>query len=158
MPILKSILFVDDDEDILFCYRLTLETENVAVYTANNADKALKIVKENKIDLAVLDYMLPDIRGDELAKRIHVIDPMVKIFFISGYNIALDAVKKLDFSVYGTFMKPIDLTVLQKIAATDDCASNSYQTMSRGFGNLYSNITTIGQYNQLQTPENYSYL
>jgi two-component system response regulator YesN len=137
---LKKILFVDDDEEILFCYRMVIESENILVYTANNVNSALELVRETRIDVAVLDYMLPELRGDELAIRIHQIDPKVKIFFISGYDIALEAVKRLNVAVYGVFMKPVDPTILRKIADTEDYSSSNYQKMSVDLGNLYSNI------------------
>jgi two-component system, response regulator YesN len=137
---LKKILFVDDDEEILFCYRMVIESENILVYTANNVNSALELVRETRIDVAVLDYMLPELRGDELAIRIHQIDPKVKIFFISGYDIALEAVKGLNVAVYGVFMKPVDPTILRKIANTEDYSSSNYQKMSVDLGNLYSNI------------------
>jgi len=138
----KKILFVDDDEDILFCYSFSLESKNTTVYTASDVNTALDIVRENKIDVAILDYMMPGLKGDELAKEINMIDPGVKIFFISGYDIALDPVKKLNLSVYGTFMKPVDLDLLSHIANTEEYSSTAYQTASKLYGNLYSNVYT----------------
>jgi len=135
----KSILFVDDDEDILFGYRLTVESDETAVYTACDVNSALDILKQTKIDLAVLDYMMPGVKGDELALQINKIDPGVKIFFISGYDIALEAVRKLDVSVYGVFMKPVDLETLSRIAETD-YDSVDYHTVIAYAGNLYSNF------------------
>ncbi len=139
----KTILFVDDDEDILFCYRLAVESENAVIYTARDVESALDIVRQSKIDVAVLDYMMPGVKGDELAKKINQIDPEVKIYFISGYDIAVEAVKKLNIAVYGVFMKPVDPGLLRKIADTDEYTSNNYQTIASDFGNIYSNISVM---------------
>ena len=136
----KRILFVDDDEDILFCYSFSVESVNTEVYTASDVKTALEIVRGNKIDVAILDYMMPGLKGDELAKEINLIDPRVKIFFISGYDIALDPVKKLNMSVYGVFMKPVELDLLTHIANTEEYSSTAYQTASNNYRNLYSNI------------------
>ena len=138
----KRILFVDDDEDILFCYSFSVESKNTTVYTASDVKTALEIVTENKIDVAILDYMMPELKGDELAKEINLIDPRVKIFFISGYDIALDPVKKLNMSVYGVFMKPVELDLLSHIANTEEYSSTAYQAASKHYGNLYSNVFT----------------
>ena len=139
----KSILFVDDDEDILYCYRMMTESENVIVYTANDANAALDIIRETKIDIVVLDYMLPELNGDLLAKKINKIDPGIKIFFVSGYDIALEAIKRLDIAVYGVFMKPVEPGLLKKIVNTDEYASTDYQAVSIYYGNQYSNIQII---------------
>ena len=135
----KKILFVDDDEDILFGYRLTVESDETTVYTACDVNSALDIVSQTKIDLAVLDYMMPGLKGDELALQINKIDPGVKIFFISGYDIALEAVRELDVSVYGVFMKPVNPDTLCRIAETD-YGSVDYHTVIAYAGNLYSNF------------------
>ena len=135
----KKILFVDDDEDILFAYSMTVESDELEVYTACDVDSALDIVRNNSIDLAVLDFIMPGLKGDELAQEINLIDDGVKIFFVSGYNIALEAVKQLDISVYGVFMKPVDPDTLCRIAETD-YDSVKYHTVIANEGNLYSNF------------------
>jgi len=135
----RRILFVDDDEDILFGYRMTVESDETDVYTACDVGSALDIVRQTKIDVAVLDYMMPGLKGDELAQQINKIDPGVKIFFISGYDIALEAVKQLDISVYGVFMKPVNPDTLCRIAETD-YGTVDYHTVIGNAGNLYSNF------------------
>jgi DNA-binding NtrC family response regulator len=139
----KRILFVDDDEDILFCYRLAVESEKAVIHTASDVESALNIVRQTKIDVAVLDYMMPGLKGDELARQINQIDPEVRIYFISGYDIALEAVRRLDVLVYGVFMKPVDPELLRQIANTEEYASTGYQAISSDLGNLYSNISII---------------
>ena len=136
----KNVLFIDDDEDILFAYRFTVESDYTTVYTASNVDTALDIVKRSRSDVAVLDYLMPGVRGDELAQQIYLIDPGVKIYFISGYDIALEAVKKLDISVYGVFMKPVNPDVLIRLAETDVDSSSLYPLLCEYPGNLYTNI------------------
>ena len=135
----KKILFVDDDEDILFSYGMAVESDENDIYTACDVNAALDIVRQTKIDLAILDYMMPGLNGDELALQINKIDPGVKIFFISGFDIALEAVRKLDVSVYGVFMKPVDLDTLSRIVETD-FDSVDYHTVIAYGGNLYSNF------------------
>ena len=136
----KRILFVDDDEDILFCYRMSLESENLTIYTAQDSESALDIVIHQKIDVAVLDYMMPGVKGDELAKLVGQIDPRVKIYFVSGFDVALENVKRLNLSVYGVFMKPIEPDLIRKIAETEDYTSSVYQKLMSDLGNLYSNV------------------
>lgn len=68
--------------------------------------KAIQFVKENKVDLAVLDIEMPEMNGIELGKRLREIQPDIVIIYITGYeNYALDA-----FKVYAAayILKPFD--------------------------------------------------
>lgn len=87
--------------------------------------------------------MMPRLKGDELAKQINQIDSGVRIYFFSGYDVALEAVRRLDVLIYGVFMKPVDPDLLRKIANTEDYTSSAYQAISIDHGNLYSNIYAI---------------
>ena len=135
----KTILVVDDDEDILYCYRSIYEEVNVTVYTSNNVDDALNIVKTvEDLDLVILDYCMPNFRGDQLAKEISKIAPQVKIVFISGHTDTVGAIKRLGISVCGIFSKPVDPEFLEKLPYIDDY--NQSSTDSTQPTNLYSNI------------------
>lgn len=112
----KSILVVDDDTDLLFCYSLMLENDETEVITSCDVDEAQEIVRNQKIDLVILDYMMPKLRGDQLAKRLYDINNKIKIIFISGYSEVIEAVKKLDITIHGVFLKPVNPEVMEKIA------------------------------------------
>jgi len=64
------VLVVDDEEDIRFLLRRILEKANYGVSEAENAQKALKLLSENKFDLILLDVMMPDMDGVELSRKI----------------------------------------------------------------------------------------
>lgn len=133
---------MDDDEDLLFAYRLLREKEKTTVFTTNDVDKAQEIAKREKIDLAILDYMMPKLRGDQLARRLIAINPDTKIIFVSGYNEVIEVAKKLEFDVYGVFMKPFDPDVMEKLAESDDHAHFIQNSIEMPPLNMYSNIIT----------------
>jgi PAS domain S-box-containing protein len=64
------ILVVDDDQDILFAIQRTLEAEDYNVSIASDAKKCLEILNQNIPDLLLLDVVLPDSNGMDLAKEI----------------------------------------------------------------------------------------
>ena len=76
-----------------------------------------------KIHLAILDYMMPKLRGDQLTRRLIQIDQEIKIIFVSGYNEVIEVAKKLEFDVFGVFMKPFDPDVMEKLAESNDHAN-----------------------------------
>jgi DNA-binding response OmpR family regulator len=70
----KQILIVEDDYEIGHLYLDLLVTEaNYMVKLANDPSQALNIVEDFKPDLFILDYLLPQMDGLELYKRLHTI-------------------------------------------------------------------------------------
>lgn len=65
-----NILVVDDEREIADVIALYLQSDEYHVYKFYTGEEALKCIEKTKIDLAVLDVMLPDIDGFEILKRI----------------------------------------------------------------------------------------
>jgi DNA-binding response OmpR family regulator len=108
MLTMGHILLVDDDQEIICSFRSILEDEGYVVYSANDADEAEKIMRDNEIQLAIMDYVLPKIRGDMLAESLNAINQKLKIIFVSGYLDVLDTINRLDCGVCGVFLKPVN--------------------------------------------------
>ena len=66
----ECILVVDDEEDILELVRYNLAREGYQVISASSGEKCLKKAGSEKLDLIVLDLMLPGIDGLEVAKNL----------------------------------------------------------------------------------------
>jgi DNA-binding response OmpR family regulator len=103
-----NILLVDDEKDISDSLTYLLESEGYEVYTASNGAQAEEIVREKEIDFAILDYILEDSTGVQVAKILHEIDKNIGFMFFSGHSEVSDIENKLDFSVREIFLKPID--------------------------------------------------
>ena len=115
----KGVLLVDDDKEILYCYRMLLEDEDIDVYSACNAKEAMDILRDFDVDVAILDYMLPNCKGDRLAQLINEEYPDVVIFMVSGIYDVNEAVEKLGIRVKKVFKKPVDPHVLEKIILSE---------------------------------------
>lgn len=66
----ECILVVDDEEDILELVRYNLAREGYQVISASSGEKCLKKARSEKLDLIVLDLMLPGMDGLEVAKNL----------------------------------------------------------------------------------------
>ena len=66
----EKILIVDDEHDIADLLEVYLKNENYTIYKYYSAKEALEFVKEEEVDLAILDTMLPDINGFTLCQKI----------------------------------------------------------------------------------------
>ena len=66
----KTILFIEDEEDIFEIVRYNLEKEGFKVLSAISGEVGQSKVLSHKPDLILLDLMLPGISGLELCKRL----------------------------------------------------------------------------------------
>ena len=66
----KTILLVDDEQDIVEFLKYNLLKENYQIFTANNGIKALELAKKHKPDLIVLDVMMPEMGGIETCRKL----------------------------------------------------------------------------------------
>jgi len=75
----KTILVVDDDENILNLEKTILEQKGFAVTTAGGGSEALALLKEQVFDLILLDVMMPELDGFEVCRRIKEEDRLKEI-------------------------------------------------------------------------------
>jgi CheY-like chemotaxis protein len=80
-----TILVVDDDPDVLQSAHGILEGLGFRVIAASNARAALASLDRDKIDVALIDLIMPETSGAELAVRIRQAHPHVTLLFCSGY-------------------------------------------------------------------------
>lgn len=74
-----KILIVDDVMSNVLLLKVLLTNEKFAIATANNGRQALEQVDKEHPDLVLLDVMMPDLSGFEVAQRLKSI-PIQRIF------------------------------------------------------------------------------
>jgi CheY-like chemotaxis protein len=80
-----TILCVDDEAEILTLRKIMLESLGYEVLTAASGVEALQIAAENRrIALVLLDYLMPHMRGDDLAVRLKQEQPSLPILVVSA--------------------------------------------------------------------------
>ncbi|MCI0348304.1 MAG: response regulator [Acidobacteriales bacterium] len=80
----KTILCVDDNEQLLSIRKVILETRGYRVLTATSAGDALQMFKAGGIDLVLTDLVMPEVDGTELIDRIKAISPQTPAILFSG--------------------------------------------------------------------------
>jgi PAS domain S-box-containing protein len=114
----KTILLVDDEEVVAQGCRQVIEALGCEVFVALGGEEAIKIYKENqdKIDLVVLDMIMPNMSGGQTYNRLKVINPEIKVLLSSGYSIRGQATDILNRGCNGFIQKPFNMEQLsQKI-------------------------------------------
>ena len=103
----RKILIAEDDADIVELLRLYLTNEGFEVLSAPNGEDALRILDETKIDLAVLDIMMPKMDGYELTKRIRAAGNL-PVLILSARNMDSDKILGLDLGADDYMTKPFN--------------------------------------------------
>jgi CheY-like chemotaxis protein len=65
-----KILIVDDEQDVVQALQFRLETAGYETFTASNGAEALQLLSERKVDLILSDFMMPEVNGLELTRRV----------------------------------------------------------------------------------------
>ena len=80
------ILVVDDEAGIRHLLQTGLTDEGYSVTTANRTMDALAVLENASFDLAIIDLMLPDVDGLQLAEAIRMLDPATYVILITAYG------------------------------------------------------------------------
>ncbi|GAB6907179.1 hypothetical protein JCM12296A_30160 [Desulfosarcina cetonica] len=118
-----TILVVDDEEYILRADQAMLSELGYTVMLANGGKEALKVFEANKdrIDLIILDLIMPDLSGELVYDRVKALQPNVRVILSSGYSIEGQAETLLKKGCEGFIQKPYNLSQLaEKIRETLD--------------------------------------
>jgi DNA-binding response OmpR family regulator len=108
------ILFVDDDQDVLDGMRLILESHGYAMVEAHTAEEGLRIYKERKPDLLIVDLMMEEVdAGTHLVTELRALGSTPPIYMLSsvgdGLSLQTDTTQ---LGLAGVLQKPVDPQVL----------------------------------------------
>lgn len=107
------VLVVDDEESILTFAERTLRDAGYEVVLASNGPEALRIVEaQSPFDLFVIDILMPQMSGDELARQLRQRDPDVKVLYFTGYSDRLFAERNVLWENEAFIEKPVSLKAL----------------------------------------------
>lgn len=102
---MKKILLVEDNETIVMGLKYSLEQENFLVISVLNIENAKNILKQEKVDLILLDVTLPDGNGFELCKYIKQ-NLDIPVIFLTAQDEETSVVIGLDLGADDYIIKP----------------------------------------------------
>ncbi|MDQ6667104.1 MAG: response regulator [Thermoproteota archaeon] len=121
----KRILIVDDEPDITFCFKMTLEDngfkEQVDAY--NDPRMALSAFSPGSYALLLLDIGMPSINGLALYEKIRKIDSKIRVLFITAFDFDYEVLRKLYpqyVDVIATLIENSEGCFIKKPTDTDD--------------------------------------
>lgn len=107
----KRILYVEDDETLAFLTADNLE-QHFDVVHCNNGSDAFQLFCDETFDLCVLDIMLPDMDGFEIASEIRKRNKEIPIIFLSAKTMKEDRIKGLKLGADDYLVKPYSIEEL----------------------------------------------
>lgn len=109
-----DILVIDDEVHVLDVIKPMLEKLGYRVYSATNCIEAINIFTSlhGKIDLVVLDMIMPETGGGEVFDKLKEIDSGVKVLLSSGYSLDGQAAEIIDRGCSGFIQKPYTMKQL----------------------------------------------
>ena len=111
---MKTILVVDDELGILESFRMILK-ENYKVLTATDGSKALEILRNESVNLVILDIMLPGMSGLEVLREIKKIDNAVEVIMVTAVKAVKTAIEAMKSGASDYIIKPFDVEEIKLV-------------------------------------------
>lgn len=92
---MMRILLVEDEESLRETLKLNLELEDYEVVATDNGKDALKYIQEQHFDLLILDVMLPEVDGFQIAEQVRLTNREVPILMLTAKDAATDRITGL---------------------------------------------------------------
>ena len=103
----QPILIVEDDPDFAWGLAAILESGGYAVHTVSTASAAVAAVRNQRFEVVLLDFSLPDRDGIQTLPALTALDPELPILFLTGHNDAALAVRALRAGAADYLIKPV---------------------------------------------------
>src|SRR3990172_3607015 len=102
----QKVLIVDEDVDIVRIISAMLEGHGWQVLTAHGGEEALSIIREERPDLALLDIMMPRMKGMEVLREAGRVAPEMCIIMITAFGDVSSYLDSMDLGACEYINKP----------------------------------------------------
>ncbi|MCB2181131.1 MAG: sigma-54 dependent transcriptional regulator [Desulfobulbaceae bacterium] len=103
---MDTILVVDDEPNYLIILTELLRDEGFEVYSAENGEKALEVVRTTDLDLVITDMQMPVLNGMELLENVKLLNPDLPVIMITAYGEVEKAVAAMQAGAFNYLSKP----------------------------------------------------
>lgn len=108
----KKIIIVEDEPSLVFTLEDTLENEGYHTFIAEKGDDAVDIVKNEDLDLMILDLMLPGMSGYDVCKKVRAMNYTFPIIMLTARDQEIDKVTGLNIGADDYITKPFGVKEL----------------------------------------------
>lgn len=109
-----GVLLVDDEKELVEHMAERLQTRGFSVDTVLNGESAIEYLKNNQVDVVVLDLQMPGMDGVETLRGIKRLRPEVKVIMLTGHGTIETALEGRREGAEEYLIKPCDIIQLAK--------------------------------------------
>ncbi|ACF13200.1 two component, sigma54 specific, transcriptional regulator, Fis family [Chloroherpeton thalassium ATCC 35110] len=117
---MSTILVVDDEPVVTDYIKEALSEEGYAVEVAYTGNDGIVQAKKVSPDVIILDFMLPDLNGIEVLKKLRQLDESLQVIMLTAYNSVPTALEAVRNGAADYILKPFDLDAF-KITVAKIC-------------------------------------
>jgi DNA-binding NtrC family response regulator len=114
----RTLLIVDDEENLLLLLERILSKEGYAVRTAPNSYQALRLLENDSFQLAILDIKMFPIDGLALLAEIKSRRPAIKVIMVTAYPTIDSRAESFRKGATSYLTKPLDIQQLKSVVRT----------------------------------------
>ncbi|MEW6442209.1 MAG: response regulator [bacterium] len=107
-----SVLLVDDEVEFLDVLVKRLRKRKLKILSANTGEEALRLVREQPVDVTVLDVKMPGMDGITVLREIKKINPSIEVVMLTGHANVEVAIEGMELGAFDYLMKPVDIDEL----------------------------------------------
>jgi DNA-binding response OmpR family regulator len=112
------LMLVDDEKGFVSVLAKRFRRRNIDVTTAFSGAEAIKVLRSQEFDVAVLDLKMEDMDGLEVLKVFRIMAPRLVVIMLTGHGSAEAARQGLELGAFDYLTKPCELDeLLEKIKA-----------------------------------------
>jgi two-component system nitrogen regulation response regulator GlnG len=112
---INRILVADDEESMRWVLSKALRKKGFTVDLARDGDEALRLIRSESYDLAILDIKMPGISGLDLLDKVHELKADLLVIIMTAEAGMKNAVEAMKRGAYDYLTKPFDLDVMDAI-------------------------------------------
>ncbi|WP_186438463.1 sigma-54-dependent transcriptional regulator [Cohnella terricola] len=125
-----GVLIVDDEIKLCRNIALKLRREGYATYEAYDGKAAIRKLQQHAIRVMILDFMLTDMTGLDVLKKVKELSPQTKVYMLTAYGNVENAVLAMKWGASDYLNKPFDLKQLAEIV------EDAYRSMDDNSGEV----------------------
>ena len=115
-PDTKTVLFVDDQPEVLRLYSRGLEVSGYRVLTADTVEGGMEIIATEHVDAVLVDLKMPYINGMGMLYRLRKDHPHMPVAIVTGMqNLDTDTLKEIATLEATIRYKPLSIVQIQRL-------------------------------------------
>ena len=140
---MKTILIVDDEPSVVASFRLILKDSH-KVIGANSGKEALSLLEKERVDLMLLDLIMPEMDGMELLKKLQISYEEIGVLVVTAVKDVKSIVKAVKLGALDYIIKPFEVEDI-KISVEKALKFKSLTTEVRYLRSEFSRGYAIGK-------------